>query len=144
MVRVAFRDLVRCERLETMSKELENIKGIVEKFNLQDRKWKSERTIIYSDNGSHEINHPLSDRVEFELINEKLYIVEVIKNISFYNGEEIVSYSDDNKHCLDEIIEHGVDVGFDYVSPTDKPATIFITYNYKNKKLLEWSIVENL
>lgn len=127
-----------------MSKELENIKGIVEKFNLQNRKWKSQRSIIYSDNGSHEINHPFSDRIEFKLIDEKLYIVEVIKNISFYNGEEIVSYSDDNKHCFDEIIEHGVDVGFDYVAPTDKPATIFITYNDKNKKLLEWSIVENL
>ena len=125
-----------------MSKELENIKGIVEKFNLQNRKWKSERSIIYSDNGSREINHPFSDRVEFKLIDEKLYIVEVIKNVSFYNGEEIVSYSDDNTSCLDEIIEHGVDVGFDYVVPTDKPATIFITYNDKNKKLLEWSIIE--
>jgi len=127
-----------------MNKELENIKGIVEKFNLQNRKWKSERTIIYSDNGSHEINHPLSDRVEFELINEKLYIVEVIKNVSIYNGEEIVSYSDDNKSCLDEIIEHGVSVGFDYVTSTDNPAKILISYNDKNKKLLEWSIVEKL
>lgn len=127
-----------------MNKELENIKGIVEKFNLQNRKWKSERSISYSDNGSHEINHPLSDRVEFKLIDEKLYIVEVIKNVSMYNGEEIVSYSDDNKHCLDEIIEHGVDVGFDYVTSTDNPAKILISYNDKNKKLLEWSIVENL
>ena len=115
-----------------MNKELENIKGIVEKFNLQNRKWKGERTIIYSDNGSHEINHPLSDRVEFKLINEKLYIVEVIKNVSIYNGEEIVSYSDDNKSCLDEIIEHGVSVGFDYVTSTDNPAKILISYNDKN------------
>lgn len=127
-----------------MNKELENIKGIVEKFNLQNRKWKSERSIIYSDNGSHEINNPFSDRVEFKLINEKLYIVEVIKNVSIYNGEEIVSYSDDNKSCLDEIIEHGVSVRFDYTTSTDKPATILISYNDKNKKLLEWSIVEKL
>ena len=127
-----------------MNEDLKNIKDIVERFDLQNRKWKSERSIIYSDNGSHEINHPLSDRVEFKLIDEKLYIVEVIKNVSIYNGEEIVSYSDDNKSCLDEIIEHDISVRFDYAAPSDKPATILISYNYKNKILLEWSIVENL
>ena len=125
-----------------MNKKLQNIKDIVEKFNLQNRKWKSERSIIYSDNGSHVIKNPFTDSVEFKLINEKLYIVEVIKNVSIYNGEEFVSYSYDNKSCLDKIIERGIDVRFDYAAPIDKPATIIITYNDKNKKLLEWSIVE--
>lgn len=130
-----------------MSKELENIKGIVEKFNLQNRKWKSERSIIYSDNGSHEINHPFSDKVEFEIKDGKLYVTEIIKNVSFYNGEEIVSYSDDNKHCLDELFEKGINVGFEIAdwNFAGKPAEIRIDYKDKHyNPFLEWNIVEKV
>ena len=126
---------------------LKNIKYIYEKFNLKNRNWITKCVTIYSNNKSHKIKHPFSDRVEFKLINEKLYVVEVIKNVSIYNGEEIVSYSDDNKHCLDELFEKDVNVGFEIADRAfmGKPAEIRIDYKDKNyNPLLVWNIIEKV
>lgn len=124
---------------------LKNIKDIYEKFDLQKRNWITEYVTIYSNNKSHEIRNPFSDRVEFKLINEKLYVVEVLKNVSHYNGEEIVSYSDDIKHCLDELFEKGINVGFEIAdwSFADRLAKIWISYKDEDyNPLLVWNITE--
>lgn len=126
---------------------LKNIKDIYEKFDLQKRNWITECVTIYSNNKSHEIKNPLSDRVEFKLINEKLYVVEVLKNVSHYNGEEIVSYSDDIKHCLDELFEKGINVGFEIAdwSFAGRLAKIWISYKDKDyNPLLVWNIIEKI
>lgn len=132
---------------DTKDERLKNIKDIYEKFDLQNRNWITECVTIYSKNRSHKIEHPFSDRVEFKLINEKLYVVEVFKNVSQHNGEEIVSYSDGNKHCLDELYEKGVIVGFEIAdwAFTGRPAEIRIDYkDVDYKPLLVWNIIEKM
>ena len=125
---------------------LKNIKGIYEKFNLQNRNWITECVTIYSNRKSHEITHPLSDKVEFKLKNGKLYVAEIIKNVSHYNGEEIVTYFNNATYCLNEIFEKGIIVGFEIAdwNFAGRPAEIRIAFKDKHYyPFLEWNITEN-
>lgn len=130
-----------------MNKELENVKIIVNDFNLQDREWKTECVTIYSNNKSHKIKNPLSDRVEFKMKKGKLYVTEIFKNVSNYNGEEIVTYYEDTYKCIDDLFESGIIVGFEIAdwSFTGKPAEIRIDYKDKHHNtFLVWNITERV
>lgn len=129
-----------------MNKELENIKIIVNDFNLQDREWKTESVTIYSDGKSRDLTNPLADRIEFKVKEGKLYIIEIFKNVSNYYGKEIVTYYEDNK-CIDDLFESGIIVGFEIADRAfmGEPAEILIDYKDKNyKKFLAWNIIEKV
>ena len=128
-----------------MNEMLKNIKDIYERFDLPNRNWIMECMTDYSNGKSYEMTDPFSDRVEFKIKDGKLYVSEIIKNVSYYNGEEIVSYSDDNKHCLDELFEKGIIVGFEIACYRNEPAKIWISYKDKNyNPLLVWNIIEKI
>lgn len=130
-----------------MNKELENIKNIVNDFNLQDRGWKTESVTIYSDGKSRDLTNPLADRVEFKMKEGKLYVTEIFKNASNYNGEEIVTYYDDTCNCIDDLIKNGINVGFEIADRAfmGKPAEIRIDYKDKDyNPLLVWNIIEKM
>lgn len=130
-----------------MNKELENIKIIVNDFNLQDRGWKTESVTIYSDGKSRDLTNPLADRVEFKMKEGKLYVTEIFKNVSHYNGEEIVTYYEDTYKCIDDLFESGINVGFEIADRAfmGEPAEIRIDYKDKNyKPFMVWNIVEKL
>ena len=117
-----------------MNKELENIKIIVNNFNLQYREWKTESVTIYSDSWSHDLTNPLADRVEFKMKEGKLYVTEIIKNVCNYNGEEIVTYYEDTYDSIDDLFERGIIVGFEIADRAfmGEPAEIRIDYKDKN------------
>lgn len=128
-----------------MNKELENIKIIVNDFNLQDREWKTESVTIYSDGKSHNFTNPIADRVEFKMKEGKLYITEIFKNVSHYNGEEIVTYYEDTHKSVDDLYASGTIVGFEIAdwSFTGRPAEIRIDYKDKHyNPFLVWNITE--
>ena len=130
-----------------MNKELDNIKGIVNDFNLQDREWKTESVTIYSNGKSHVLTNPLADRVEFKMKEDKLYVTEIFKNESHYEGEEIVTYYEDKCNCIDDLFESGIIVGFEIAdwSFTGKPAEIRIDYKDKHyNPFLVWNIIEKV
>lgn len=130
---------------KTINEMLKNIKDIYKRFELQNRNWIIERVTIYSNGKSHEIMHSLSDKVEFELKNGKLYVIEIIKNVSHYNGEEIVTYFNNATYCLDEIFEKGIIVGFEIADRAfmGEPAEILIAFKDKHYyPFLELNIVE--
>ena len=129
-----------------MNKELENIKIIVNNFNLQDREWKTKSVTIYSDGKSHAFTNPLADRVEFKMKEGKLYVTDILKNVSNYNGEEIVTYYEDTD-CIDDLFEKGIIVGFEIADRTfmGEPAEIRIDYKDKNyKPLMLRNIIEKV
>lgn len=126
---------------------LKNIKGIYEKFDLQNRNWITECVTIYSNGKSHGITHPLSDKVEFKLKNGKLYVTEIIKNVSHYNGEEIVTYFNNATYCLNEIFEKGIIVGFEIADWNFAGRPVEIRIAFKDKHyypFLEWNITEKV
>ena len=129
-----------------MNKELENIKNIVNDFNLQDREWKTESVTIYSDGKSHSFTNPLADRVEFKMKEGKLYVTDILKNVSNYNGEEIVTYYEDTD-CIDDLFEKGIIVGFEIADRAfmGEPAEIRIDYKDKNyKQFMVRNIIEKV
>ena len=129
-----------------MNKELENIKNIVNDFNLQDREWKTESVTIYSDGKSHSFTNPLADRVEFKMKEGKLYVTDILKNVSNYNGEEIVTYYEDTD-CIDDLFEKGIIVVFEIADRAfmGEPAEIRIDYKDKNyKQFMVRNIIEKV
>lgn len=123
---------------------LKNIKDIYEKFDLQNRNWKTESVTIYSDGKSRAFTNPLADRVEFKMKEGKLYVTDILKNVSNYNGEEIVTYNEDTD-CIDDLFEKGIIVGFEIADRAfmGKPAEIRIDYKDKDyNPLLVWNITE--
>ena len=146
----------QCDNLTTMKtkyekkfmyESLKNIKDIYERFDLQNRNWITDCVTIYSNGKSHDISHPFSDKVEFISKDGKLYVTEITKNVSHYNGEEIVTYFNNVIHCLDEIFEEGVIVGFEIAdwSFTGKPVEIRIDYKDRNyNPFMVWNIIEKL
>ena len=131
-----------------MNKELENIKNIVNDFNLQDREWKTESVTIYSDGKSRELtSNPFADRVEFNMKEGKLCVTEIFKNVSNYNGEEIVTYYEDTCVFIDDLFESGIIIGFEIADRAfmGEPAEIRIDYKDKNyNKFLVWNIIEKV
>lgn len=128
-----------------MTKKLENIKIIVNNFNLQDREWKTESVTIRSNGKSHSFTNPLADRVEFKMKEDKLYVTEIFKNVSHYNGEKIVTYYEDKCNCIDDLFESGINVRFAIANRTDRPAEIYIDYEDKNyKTFMMWNIIEKV
>ena len=130
-----------------MYESLKNIKDIYERFDLQNRNWITECVTIYSNGKSYEMTHPLSDKVEFKLKNNQLYVTEIIKSVSHYNDEEIVTYFDNTSHCLNDIYEKGVIVGFEIADRNfvGKPAEIRIDYKDKHyNSFLVWNIIEKI
>ena len=128
-----------------MNKKLEEIKIIVNNFNLQDREWKTESVTIKSDGKSHSFTNPFADRVEFKMKEGKLYVTEIFKNVSHYNGEEIVTYYEDKCNCIDDLFENGINVRFAISNRIDRPAEIYIDYEDKNyKTFMMWNIVEKV
>lgn len=129
-----------------MNKELENIKNIVNDFNLQEREWKTESVTIYSDGKSHSFTNPLADRVEFKMKEGKLYVTDILKNVSNYYGEEIVTYYEDTD-CIDDLFEKGIIVGFEIADRAfmGEPAEIRIDYKDKNyKQFMVRNIIEKV
>lgn len=130
-----------------MNKALKSIKDIYKRFDLQNRNWITECVTIYSNGKSYEMKHPLSDKVEFKLKNGKLYVTEIIKNVSHYNGEEIITYFDNATYCLNEIYKKGIIVGFEIAdwSFAGRPAEIRIAFKDKHYyPFLVWNIVEKV
>lgn len=126
---------------------LKNIKDIYERFNLQNRNWITECVTVYSNGKSHEIRNPLSDKVEFKMKEGKLYVTEIFKNVSNYDGEEIVTYYEDTYKCIDDLFESGINVGFEIAdwNFAGKPAEIRIDYKDKNyKQFMVWNIIEKV
>lgn len=125
---------------------LKNIKDIYEKFDLQNRNWKTESVTIYSDGKSRAFTNPFADRVEFKMKEGKLYVTDILKNVSNYNGEEIVTYNEDTD-CIDDLFEKGIIVGFEIADRAfmGKPAEIRIDYKDKDyNPLLVWNITEKV
>jgi len=130
-----------------MDESLKNVKDIYERFDLQNRNWKTESVTIYSDGKSRDLTNPLADKVEFKMKEGKLYVTEIFKNVSHYNGEEIVTYYEDTYKCIDDLFENGIIVGFEIAdwSFTGKPAEIRIDYKDKHyNPFLVWNITEKL
>lgn len=126
---------------------LKNIKDIYERFDLQNRNWKTESVTIYSDGKPRDLTNPLADRVEFKMKEGKLYVTEIFKNESHYEGEEIVTYYEDKCNCIDDLFESGIIVGFEIAdwSFTGKPAEIRIDYKDKHyNPFLVLNIIEKV
>ena len=76
----------------------------------------------------------------------KLYVTDILKNVSNYNGEEIVTYYEDTD-CIDDIFEKGIIVGFEIADRAfmGEPAEIRIDYKDKNyKKFMVMNIIEKV
>ena len=130
-----------------MDESLKSIKDIYERFGLQNRNWKTESVTIYSDGKSRDLTNPLANRVEFKMKEGKLYVNEIFKNVSNYNGEEIVTYYEDTYKCIDDLFESGIIVGFEIAdwSFTGRPAEIRIDYKDKHyNTFLVWNITERV
>ena len=130
-----------------MNENLKNIKIIVDNFNLQDREWKTESVTIYSDGKPRDLTNPLADKVEFKMKEGKLYVTEIFKNVSHYNGEEIVTYYEDKCNCIDDLFESGINVGFEIADRAfmGEPAEIRIDYKDKHyKSFMVWNITERV
>ena len=71
----------------------------------------------------------------------------ILKNVSNYNGEEIVTYYEDTYKCIDDLFESGINVGFEIAdwNFAGKPAEIRIDYSDKNyKQFMVWNIIEKV
>lgn len=130
-----------------MNEALKNIKDIYKRFDLQNRNWITESVTIYSNGKSHEMKHSFLDKVKFKLKGGRLYVTEIIKSVSHYNGEEIVTYFDNATYCLNEIYKKGIIVGFEIAdwNFAGRPAEIRIEFKDKHYyPFLVWNVIEKV